>query len=361
MSVELLTKGIERIEALVNPITLVSPVNKREVKFEFIESGEIAPFEYAPKPDRADARVLIDELRVLAADLPDLARSIIEPMLSALTLKVDLADALGTPRMRDISLALYGGLDRDTVKCAHRILLSPDTSKRPERMIGAHEVADQLNESLEAYGLGSWRATLDDREITAVIHSERRIRIPKRKRFAPDHAHRLIAHEVGVHVLRAENGRAQPFSLLSVGLPGYYETEEGIAVYTEVSLGTISEFTLRQYALRVIAVENVLRNLSMLDSCRRLRDEFGLNDSQAFDISYRAYRGGGLIKDHVYLQGFYTVREFLRSHPLEELYVGKVGVEHRRQIAALREQGWVLDAQRLPDPMPEHNGFVESL
>lgn len=361
MSVELLTKGIERIEALVNPISIVSPINKRDVKYRFIESGELEPFAYAPLPDRSDARELLEELRVLASELPDLARSIIEPMLSSLTLKIDLADAIGSPRLRDISLALYGGLESDTVRCAQRFLNSPDASRPPEHLIGAQEVADQLNASLEAYGLRSWRATLDDREITAVIHSERRIRIPRRKRFAPDHAHRLIAHEVGVHVLRAENGRLQPFSLLSVGLPGYYETEEGLAVYTEVSLATIGEFTLRQYALRVIAVENVLRGLSMLDSCRRLRDEFGLNDSQAFDISYRAYRGGGLIKDHVYLQGFYTVREFLRSHPIEDLYVGKVGVEHRRQIAALREQGWVHDAKRLPDPIPEHNGFVESL
>lgn len=361
MTVQLLTEGIERIEALVNPISVLAPTNKRDVKLGFIESGEIAPFEYAPLPDRSGARTLLEELRVMASDLPDLPRSIVEPMLSSLTLKIDLADAIGSPRLRDISLAIYGGLESDTVKSAHRFLRGPDPSTPPDHLIGAQQVADQLNASLISYGLESWRATVDDREITAVIHSERRIRIPKRKRFAPDHAHRLIAHEVGVHVLRAENGRAQPFSVLSVGLPGYYETEEGLAVYTEVSLGTISEFTLRQYALRVIAVENVLRGLSMLDSCRRLRDEFGLTDSQSFDISYRAYRGGGLIKDHVYLQGFYTVREFLRSHPIEELYVGKVGVEHRRQIAALREQGWVHDAQRLPDPIPDHNGFVESL
>ena len=361
MSVEELTKGIERIEALANPITAVSPLNKRGVKLDFLESGEIGTFEYADAPSVGEARELLAHLRSLSHGLSDLLRSIIEPMLVQLELKIDLVGAVGSERMRDISLALYGGLDRDTVKCAHRILLSPDTSRRPESMVGAEHVADELNTALESYGLSSWRAVLDDREITAVVHSERRIRIPRHKRFAPDHAHRLIAHEVGVHVLRAENGRAQPFSLLSVGLPGYYETEEGIAVYTEVSLDTISEFTLRQYALRVIAVENVLRGLSMVDSCRRLRDEFSLSDSQAFDISFRAYRGGGFVKDHVYLQGFYTVRDFLRTHELEELYVGKVGVEHRRQIAALRDQGWVVDPAHVPDPMPEHNGFVESL
>jgi uncharacterized protein (TIGR02421 family) len=361
MSIEELTKGIERIEAAVNPVTLIAPLNKRDVKLSFVEYGDMPAFEYPTRPHRVHERELLASLRALAHDLPDLLRSVIEPMLTSLAFKIDLSDAVGTDRVRDISLALYGGLESDTIKSAHRILKSPDGSKPPESLVDASVVAAQLSQALESYGLDGWSVSLDEREITAVIHSERVIRIPKHKRFAPDHAHRLIAHEVGVHVLRAENGRAQPFSLLSIGLPGYYETEEGIAVYTEVSLDTISEFTLRQYALRVIAVENVLRDLTMLDSCRRLRDEFGLTDSQSFDISYRAYRGGGFIKDHVYLQGFYTVRDFVRSHDLAELYVGKVGIEHRKQIAALRDQGWVTDPQRLPDPMPDHNGFVESL
>ena len=361
MSIERLTGLIERIEYLVNPITLISPLNKRDVKLSFVEYGDIPAFEYADRPDRSDARRLLEEARMLVQGLSDLLRSVIEPMLTALELKIELSDAIGTPRLKDISLALYGGLESDTIKSAHRILKSPDPSRRPDSLVDASVVESQLREALTSYGLDDWSVSLDDREITAVVHSERMIRIPRHKRFAPDHAHRLIAHEVGVHVLRAENGRVQPFSLLGVGLAGYYETEEGIAVYTEVSLGTISEFTLRQYALRVIAVENVLRGLSMADSCRRLRDEFGLTDSQSFDISFRAYRGGGLIKDHVYLQGFYTVREYLRSHDLSELYVGKIGVEHRKQVAALRDQGWILDPKRLPDPMPDHNGFVESL
>ena len=51
-------------------------------------------------------------------------------------------------------------------------------------------------------------------------------------------AHRveaLIHHEVGTHLVTGHNGAAQSLKMLAVGLPGYEQTQEGLAVLAELS------------------------------------------------------------------------------------------------------------------------------
>lgn len=361
MSLEIFSASVDRIEAELNPVTLVTPTNKREVKSAFLSTGELERFEYRSAPDPEPIRSEIDALRGELASIPVELRGSCASILDALEDKLSLASARGTQRMALVSRRLYGSLRPSSIAAATALLARTSDPPRPASLVDAAQVKRGLEAALERYGLSDWRVLLDDREITAVIHSERLIALPERKLFAPDHASRLAVHEVGVHVLRAENGGSQPFSLLGVGLPGFYETEEGLAVYSEVALGTVSMFTLRQYALRVLAVRDVLEGLSMEDSCRRFRDELDLTDTQAFDVAFRAFRGGGLVKDHIYFQGFLLVRSFARSGRLADLYVGKVGVQDLGFVRSLRVSGWVREPSLLPAPMPEWNSLVENL
>ena len=361
MSLDGFCAAVDEVEAAINPITLVTPTNKNEVKSGFVETGSIGAFSYRACPDADPIVRELDRLRSRLASLPDELRDVSAGVLAALRTKLDMVAALGTAGMREASSALYGEPTEASFEAARAFLARTRDSPRPDHLVGAEEVARRLEAALVRYGLANWRVLLDDREITAVIHSERLVAIPREKRFAPDHARRLAVHEVGVHVLRAENGGGQPFALLGVGLPGFYETEEGLAVFSEVALGTVSMFTLRQYALRLVAVRDALSGASMIDACRRLRDEHGLSDAQSFDVAFRAYRGGGLIKDHIYFQGYLAVRDFARTHSLEELYVGKIGIADLPRIAELRARGWVRDARLLPDPEPRWNALVENL
>lgn len=54
--------------------------------------------------------------------------------------------------------------------------------------------------------------------------------IPATASFREDRVEPLIQHEIGTHVVTYRNGESQPLSLLAVGLPGYEETQEGLAI-----------------------------------------------------------------------------------------------------------------------------------
>ena len=54
------------------------------------------------------------------------------------------------------------------------------------------------------------------------------------------------------------NGTHQPIKVLGVGLAGYDETQEGLAVLAEIACGGLTAFRLRQLAGRVVAVHRLI-------------------------------------------------------------------------------------------------------
>ena len=60
-----------------------------------------------------------------------------------------------------------------------------------------------------------------------------------------------LQHEVGTHLVTYYNGLEQPLRLLHVGLAGYDETQEGLAVLAEYLVGGLSRSRLRTLAERV--------------------------------------------------------------------------------------------------------------
>ncbi len=68
----------------------------------------------------------------------------------------------------------------------------------------------------------------------------------------------LIQHEVGTHVLTYLNGRAQPFRQLYIGLAGYEELQEGLAVLSEYMVDGLSRPRLRLLAARVVAARHMI-------------------------------------------------------------------------------------------------------
>ncbi|NIQ16470.1 MAG: DUF1704 domain-containing protein, partial [Candidatus Dadabacteria bacterium] len=64
----------------------------------------------------------------------------------------------------------------------------------------------------------------------------------------------LLQHEIGTHALTYFNGLSQPFKQLCIGLSGYEELQEGLAVLAEYLVGGLSKPRLRLLAGRVVAV-----------------------------------------------------------------------------------------------------------
>ena len=160
---------------------------------------------------------------------------------------------------------------------------------------------------------------------TTVYPPRKLVTVCRDRKFDVRDPKRLAVHEIGVHALRAANGYVQPFRLLALGLPGYINTEEGLTSYFEDLTGTMRNNTKRNYAALVIAVDSVARGFEFRQTFDLMRSA-GFGENKSWNLSYRVHRGGGYLKDHVYLEGYFRIRDFAKKHDLKTLYVGKMGI-----------------------------------
>jgi uncharacterized protein (TIGR02421 family) len=136
---------------------------------------------------------------------------------------------------------------------------------------------------------------------------------------------------------------ATRFTQLRSGFAGYEELQEGIAVLAEYLAGGMTPARLRTLAARVLAVDAASDGASFVDVFRLLC-RYGFSQQQAFNITIRVYRGGGLVKDCIYLRGLLTVLEYLhQGGELEPLFVGKIAAKH---IPIVRE----LQSRKVLEP-----------
>src|SRR5690606_18544686 len=152
-----------------------------------------------------------------------------------------------------------------------------------------------------------------------------------------DRVEALIQHEVGTHVLTYFNGKAQPLQLLYSGVPGYEELQEGLAVLAEYMVGGLNAARLRKLAARVVAIHDLINGEPFPTVYARLVDEYGFSPYSSYNVTMRAFRGGGLTKDAVYLKGIIDLLKYLAAgKPLEPLYVGKITEAYLPIIQELR-------------------------
>ena len=182
----------------------------------------------------------------------------------------------------------------------------------------------------------------------------------------------LVQHEVGTHIVTAVNGQAQPLRLLSTGLAGYEETQEGLAVLAEYVVGGLTVERLVTLAARVVAVGRLVAGATFTETFHDLHDVHGLTAGQAFQVAMRVHRSGGLTKDAIYLRGLdRLLRHLADGHPLDPLLVGKVPLAYvpvvgRAAVARRAEPAPVaapvVDRARLPGAprrrpgRPQHRG-----
>lgn len=178
----------------------------------------------------------------------------------------------------------------------------------------------------------------------------------------------LLAHEIEIHVFRSSSGAKSPLAILSSGLQGYLDTEEGVATsYVEQAIrqglgiepkpklwiGTLacglasgvgcSPLSFRELLL---FIESVSLLVDLLD-----RNEVPLTQLQEKARRYaenrclRTYRGvtnlerRGICsnKDTYYLRGFLKVCQELERDPriFDKLMIGSVGLHHLADLAEL--------------------------
>ncbi len=245
------------------------------------------------------------------------------------------------------SLQLYGGIEQPLRRVAEGLLegISPSGSRGETGEGGdpgaldAEGFARLATAEVEAYRASApdLNPTIEIRDdVTSLMVSRGNLLISSETRISPSRASALIQHEVGTHVLTYFNATQQPLCLLQCGLPGYEELQEGLAVLAEFLSGGLSHARLRLLAARVLACDCCVRGASFVETFRVLHHEHGFSPRTAFQITMRVYRGGGLVKDQLYLKGLSRLLRYLAADgALRPLWVGKIGFEHIKVIKEL--------------------------
>ncbi len=249
--------------------------------------------------------------------------------------------------------SLYGKPSQKIIAEVKRVLAIKPSTAGENKTLDAFYMASLLEQKITDLGM-DWKIevspALSARISVSSLH--KRIRVKRGEMFAIQEAHRLLAHEIEVHVFRRENGFRQQYAIFQHGFPGYIETEEGLAAYSEHRMGLLSHDQLRVYAARALAAD-IAADGSFTDVFTALMAY--LSSEQAYAITQRVKRGlvdtsqpGGFTKDQCYLSGYIRVRQAATPALLKLLYSGKVGLDDTDLVNQLAQSGNLASPKYLP-------------
>jgi hypothetical protein len=242
----------------------------------------------------------------------------------------------------------------------------------------AEKIHRMFSDYLEEQGINNWVVKIahpGERTSFGVNQSTKVISIPHdsdlslRKRVLTKVSlQALLMHEVGVHVVRRENGDASPLALLGVGLDDYLRAEEGIATLAEQLITGTSRYSGEVGYFSVGAAVGTIGNplpfselytvlnayyiLSIADKQLETEGFYELDEllmtatEHAWNRAVRVYRGStgntvGAVytRDIIYLEGSKRMWRLLDSEAViqPQWLVGKYDPTNPQHVAALKE------------------------
>jgi uncharacterized protein (TIGR02421 family) len=325
---------LAEIERSVNLLLNVTPVNAAEAWADF-ERGDLAT---APT---LRLRPLDFEPDLVRRDLYDLEiENVTDPALHTLfrTKRDEIARQITALEDRDTSrfvygsLQLYGGVAAPLASAAQELLEAIPPQAANSRSVTAGAFAEAARAEFDRYRAvyPDFPANFEVRgDISELMVSFGRLLIPEAAAFGANRIEPLLHHEVGTHVVTYQNGARQPLTLLTIGLPGYDETQEGLAVLAEYLTGGLDPRRLRVLAARVVAIGKMLDGAEFLDIFQSLRADHRIPTRTAWSIAIRVVVGGGFVRDAIYLRGIARLLDALaESGSLDVLFVGKLALDH---------------------------------
>ena len=321
----------------------VTPVNLLDARRRFFAGDGAPEFVYAPLDDDP----AITEARLAAVTVERVADVALGHLLTAkrreLELLLEMLRCRGSNDFLALSLKLYGAVSPALLGDAEALLdcVSVPAVERGERL-DAEAFARRAELELDHY-----RATGVDIDVhvevrsdsSGVMVSNGNLLIAPTVTVPESRVHALLQHEIGTHIVTHVNGSHQPLRLLGAGLADNDETQEGLAVFAEYLAGGLTARRLRQLAARVIAVHQMTDGASFTDVHQQLVAN-GVGRVEAFTITMRVFRSGGLTKDAVYLRGLRNVVTHVGAGgALDPLWLGKMALSDVPHIEDLRDRG----------------------
>lgn len=341
-----LAKGLETL-LYINPTNLA-----REERLFMRQPGRYQPqFHYRQlRIDPFQHREKLYRLPVDDIRDPSL-RQLYRDVIDTLAERIDLLVSIGTDRFLYNSLRYYGEPTPDDLANARFLLHAIEREEeRNAPTYDANEMKPFFVAKATEWGL-ECKVELSDRLLAqAMVSSGRKALMVKRGARATEaEMHALAHHELGVHMVTSLNAAAQPLKVFSLGLPGNTHAQEGLAILSEYLCGHLTLKRLKALALRVVAVDQMLRHNDFCRTWRLLVEDHGCTHAEAFKITARVHRGGGFTKDHLYLSGFKEALKLWRSGDINALYIGKTGFSYLSLLQDLLSRGLVEPPRHLPD------------
>jgi uncharacterized protein (TIGR02421 family) len=326
--------SLAEIERSVNLLLNVTPVNAAEAwaDFERSEFGtaptlRLRPLEFEPDLVRRE----LYELEIEDVTDPAL-HTLFRTKRDEIARQITALEDRDTTRFVYGSLQLYGGIAEPLMSAAQELLEAIPAQTPSTRSVTAGAFAEAARAEFDRY-----RAVYPDfpthlevrDDVSELMVSFGRLLIPESATIRADRVEPLLHHEVGTHVVTYQNGARQPLRLLTIGLPGYDETQEGLAVLAEYLTGGLDPRRLRVLAARVVAIAEMLDGAEFLEIFESLRTEHQIPRRTAWSIAIRAVVGGGSVKDAIYLRGIARILQALAEGiTLDVLFVGKLALDH---------------------------------
>lgn len=325
---------LTEIERSVDLLLNVTPVNAAEAWADFERSDfgtgptlRLRPLKFEPDLVRRDLYNLEIE-NITDPALHTLFRTKRDEIARQITALEDR----DTSRFVHGSLQLYGGIPQSLASAAQELLTSIPAQSPTVPSVTAGAFVEAARAEIDRYRVvyPDFPVHIDVRDdISELMVSFGRLLIPEAATFRADRVEPLLHHEVGTHVVTYHNGARQPLKLLTIGLPGYDETQEGLAVLAEYLTGGLDPGRLRVLAARVVAVDKMLDGAEFLDIFESLQAEHRIPRKTAWIIAIRVVVAGGSVKDAIYLRGITRLLEALAEGiSLDALFVGKLALDH---------------------------------
>jgi uncharacterized protein (TIGR02421 family) len=370
-------------------LSLVSwPADSQAIFLERWARGETAlPKIVYPKHDFSGARREFEAITQAADPEHPLGHYLIDAAHNW-SLAAQLLESLGTPRVTELSVELFGRPDEPlpgqgptTREAARHFIaiageLDQELLSPAERVeISATALQLQLQSTLDDFfDSRVIEVQLDPQLIAKAAAGATRIRLRASAAFTDYDRHQLVEHEAFVHSLTALNGRAQPvLPSLALSSPRTTATQEGLATFAEQITGSIDIERMKRISLRIEAIARALDGADFVEVFRYFL-EAGQNPAESFASAQRVFRGvtpqGGaaFTKDTVYLRGLIGVHTFFRSalrhnklRLCRMLFAGKMTLSDVTRFEPLFDSGVLLPPRWLPHWVERANGLAGML
>lgn len=337
-------------------IPALHPRNAPDVRAALLHGRHSALPEFEYRALRYDPLELLSIVQKIQARTPRIhspwLRAVYRDKCIELRRKLQLVAARGRPEFLAISRRLYRPPTRTMVRDAQ--VLSGLPHREEERSLSRGDLEKALRATLRGYRRqhSSFRCKLRwvDASLADASVGDEILNIRQEPFYSRRFLLVLEHHEIGIHLVTAQNGDRQKLNIFRGGLAGYDETQEGLALFAEFMTGAISTNRLRTLGARVLAVDWMCRGATLPEVLAALERKLGFSTDDALSIALRCFRGGGYTKDAIYQPGFLKVFNYwMDGGDLVPLFVGKFPLSQVRHVRACLREGLLRPPTFLPE------------